>query len=238
MVSKSGVSWCKLLACRQLPDVRYMHATNPAIRPQFDEDATMIMKTVLHGALVAALFASCGTVLAQEAQTPPPQAQEAPSVDSIIGTLKTDNAEQSAGQTRALRPGAASMATTAPAPAPVATKPAKAASINMQINFEFNSDRISGSSENTMANLAAALASPQLQDRKFTVIGHTDGKGSADYNKALSDRRANAVRRYLVDHGVASARLRAVGKGKSELLNKDDPFAAENRRVEILATGG
>ena len=155
VVSKSGVSWCKLLSCRQLPDVRSMRATNPAIRPQFDEDATMIMKTVLHGALVAALFASCGTLLAQEAQKTPPQAQEAPSVDSIIGTLKTDNAEQSAGQTRALRPGAASMATTAPAPAPVATKPAKPASINMQINFEFNSDRISGSSENTMANLAA-----------------------------------------------------------------------------------
>lgn len=201
----------------------------------------MSMKTtMLQGALIATLFAGCGVAVAQDAQKTPQQAQDAPSVDSIIGSLKTDNAEQSAGQTRALRPGAASMATTAPAPAPapVATKPAKAASINMQINFEFNSDMISGSSERTMANLAAALASPQLQNRNFTVIGHTDGKGSAGYNKALSDRRANAVRRYLVDHGVAAARLRAVGKGKSALLNKADPFAAENRRVEILATGG
>ncbi|MDE2406814.1 MAG: OmpA family protein [Xanthomonadaceae bacterium] len=198
----------------------------------------MNMKTILHGALLVALVAGFGNVLAQDAQKAPQQAQDAPSVDSIIGSLKTDNAEQSAGQTRALRPGAASMATTAPAPAPVATKPAKPASINMQINFDFNSDAISGSSERTMANLAAALASPQLQDRKFTVIGHTDGKGSAEYNKALSDRRANSVRRYLIDHGVAASRLHSIGKGKSALLNKDDPFAAENRRVEILATGG
>ena len=198
----------------------------------------MIMKTVLHGALVAALFASCGTLLAQEAQKTPPQAQEAPSVDSIIGTLKTDNAEQSAGQTRALRPGAASMATTAPAPAPVATKPAKAASINMQINFEYNSAEIAGSSEKTMATLAKALASPQLEGRKFTVIGHTDASGSAAYNKALSDRRAAAVRRYLMDNGVASSRLRAVGKGESQLLNANEPDAGENRRVEIQATGG
>ncbi len=117
-------------------------------------------------------------------------------------------------------------------------KPAKPASINMQINFEFNSDRISGSSEQTMANLAAALASPQLEGRKFTVIGHTDAKGSDAYNKALSDRRAAAVRRYLINNGVSATRLRAVGKGESQLLNADDPEAAENRRVEILATGG
>ena len=69
-------------------------------------------------------------------------------------------------------------------------------------------------------------------------IGHTDAKGSAGYNKALSDRRAAAVRRYLVEHGVATTRLRAVGKGESQLLNAEDPEGAENRRVEILATGG
>ena len=187
----------------------------------------MKMIKVLRGALAIGLLAGCGTAFAQEA----------PTVDSIIDSLKTDAPEDAQGQTRALRPGAASMATTAPAPAPVA-KPAKAASINMQINFEFNSDEISGSSEKTMATLAKALASPQLENRNFTVVGHTDAKGSAAYNKALSDRRAAAVRRYLINNGVAAARLRAVGKGESQLLNSDDPNAGENRRVEIQATGG
>lgn len=181
----------------------------------------------------AVLVGGMATAQAQDTKT----TQTEPSVDSIIDSLKADVSEQTQGQTRALRPGAASMATSAPAPAPVA-KPAKPASINMQINFDFNSDRISGTSEQTMATLAKALTSPQLENRSFTVIGHTDGKGSSAYNKALSDRRAASVRRYLIDNGVSASRLRAVGKGKSELLNPNDPYAAENRRVEILATGG
>lgn len=182
----------------------------------------------LRPALAIALLAACGGAFAQDAQDPP-------SVDSIINSLKTDAPAVEQGQTRALRPGAASMSTApAPAPAPVA----KAASINMQINFDYNSAAISGSSERTMATLAKALASPQLEGRKFTVIGHTDAKGSATYNKSLSDRRAAAVRSYLMNNGVAASRLKAMGKGESQLLNTDEPDAAENRRVEIQATGG
>lgn len=185
----------------------------------------MSMNKVFRCALALGLLGGAGNAFAQEA----------PTVDSIIDSLKADAPEADQGQTRALRPGAASMATSAPPPA---AKPAKAASINMQINFEFNSDEISGSSEKTMATLAKALASPQLESRSFTVVGHTDAKGSAGYNKALSDRRAAAVRRYLVNNGVAASRLRAVGKGESQLLNANDPEAGENRRVEIQATGG
>ena len=183
---------------------------------------------ILRSALAIAVLAACGGLHAQDAQS-------APSVDSIIESLKADAPAAGPGQTRALRPGAASMST-APAPAPAA-KP-KPASINMQINFEYNSAEIAGSSAKTMATLAKALASPQLEGRKFTVIGHTDASGSAAYNKALSDRRAAAVRRYLTENGVAASRLKAVGKGESQLLNSDDPDAAENRRVEIQATGG
>lgn len=187
----------------------------------------MSTSKILRTALAMAVFAACGSVQAQDAQN-------VPTVDSIIESLKADQPVQQPGQTRALRPGAASMST-APAPAPAKPKPA---SINMQINFEYNSAEIAGSSAKTMATLAKALASPQLEGRKFTVIGHTDASGSAAYNKALSDRRAAAVRRYLTENGVAASRLKAVGKGESQLLNSEDPNAAENRRVEIQATGG
>lgn len=186
---------------------------------------------MLRPLLAIAMLAGSGFACAQDAQT----AQDPPSVDSIINSLKADPAAEGPGQTRALRPGAASMST-APAPAPAA-KP-KPASINMQINFEYNSAEIAGSSAKTMATLAKALASPQLEGRRFTVVGHTDASGSASYNKALSDRRAAAVRRYLIDSGIDAGRLRAVGKGESDLLNSGDPNAAENRRVEIQATGG
>ena len=186
---------------------------------------------MLRPLLAMAMLAVCGSVHAQDSQS----VQSAPSVDSIIESLKADVPAEGPGQTRALRPGAASMST-APAPAPAA-KP-KPASINMQINFEYNSAEIAGSSTKTMATLAKALASPQLEGRRFTVVGHTDASGSASYNKALSDRRAAAVRRYLIDSGIDADRLRAVGKGESDLLNSGDPNAAENRRVEIQATGG
>lgn len=186
---------------------------------------------MLRPLLAIAMLAGSGFACAQDAQP----AQDPPSVDSIINSLKADPAAEGPGQTRALRPGAASMST-APAPAPAA-KP-KPASINMQINFEYNSAEIAGSSAKTMATLAKALASPQLEGRRFTVVGHTDASGSASYNKALSDRRAAAVRRYLIDSGIDAGRLRAVGKGESDLLNSGDPNAAENRRVEIQATGG
>lgn len=187
----------------------------------------MSMTKHFRSTLAIGLMALCGGAYAQDQQS-------APTVDSIIESLKAEAPAAAPGQTRALRPGAASMST-APSPAPAAPKPA---SINMQINFEYNSSEIAGSSARTMATLAKALASPQLQNRSFTVIGHTDASGSAAYNKALSDRRAAAVRRYLMENGVSSARLKALGKGESQLLNGDDPNAAENRRVEIQATGG
>lgn len=194
----------------------------------------MNIRPFLRPTLAVAVLASCGIAFAQDSQSQ--QSKDSQwSVDSIIEGLKAEPVQQGPGQTRALRPGAAAAATAAPPP-PVA-KP-KPASINMQINFEFNSAEIDGSSSRTMANLAKALGSQQLANRSFTIVGHTDGKGSAAYNKALSDRRAASVRAYLIDNGVDASRLRAVGRGESQLLNKADPNAAENRRVEIQATGG
>lgn len=193
----------------------------------------------LHFALVMLLAGASSQAYAQ-AQTAPQEPLQNPSVDSIIEGLKTDAPAQDAGPTRALRPGAAAAAT-APATAPVASpvsKPVRPASVSLQINFDFNSDRISTSSGRTMESLVKALSNDQLRDRNFTIVGHTDGVGSAGYNQALSERRAASVKRWLVENGVDSARLRTQGRGKSQLINARDPAAAENRRVEIQASGG
>lgn len=178
--------------------------------------------------LVAAigLLAAAGAVCAQSnfgGQQPSPEA--------IIEQLRSTPAEEGAvdtGRTRALRPGAAAAAPSA-APAPPA-------SISMQIQFAFNSTRIEGGSLQTMENLALALASPELQDRRFTIVGHTDGVGSAEYNQRLSQQRARSVSDFLTSRGVDAARLNTQGKGFTELLNPADPAADENRRVEIIAT--
>lgn len=70
----------------------------------------------------------------------------------------------------------------------------------------------------------------------FVVEGHTDSQGKADFNQKLSENRANAVRDYLVSHGVAADRITAKGHGSTRPIadNKSAEGRADNRRVEII----
>ena len=71
-----------------------------------------------------------------------------------------------------------------------------------------------------------------------TVEGHTDSRGSDTYNQRLSERRANAVRQYLIQRGIASTRIRVVGYGEKRPIadNKTDEGRAINRRAEFEVT--
>ena len=110
-----------------------------------------------------------------------------------------------------------------------------ARSIDMSINFEFNSAKITPDSLPVLEQLSIAMKANQLAQTRFVIEGHTDAKGSARYNLDLSARRAQSVVSYLQSKGVEMARLESVGKGFTELLNNTDPLAAENRRVRIKA---
>jgi len=194
------------------------------------------MNTVRPLSCLVALLLAATCANAQEAATTSSSSQDTPSVQSIVDQLKVkDDDSIDTGATRSLRLGGAS-ASTKVAEQPAAPPPPS--SISMQIQFAFNSDRIEGASATTMSNLAMALASDELKGRSFQVVGHTDGVGAAGYNMHLSQMRAASVKRYLVQHGVSADRLSASGKGASQLLNSADPTAAENRRVEIVASGG
>jgi outer membrane protein OmpA-like peptidoglycan-associated protein len=103
------------------------------------------------------------------------------------------------------------------------------------IYFEFDSATISSAALPQLRELGAALADPRLAGASFTIGGHTDATGTDGYNARLSERRAEAVRRFLTDnYMIPSANLHAVGYGKHQPKNKADVFAAENRRVEIV----
>jgi len=98
---------------------------------------------------------------------------------------------------------------------------------------------LSGSiAPNAMSQVTAlgkALTSPDLKGGTFIVAGHTDGKGSDTYNQGLSERRADAVKRYLAEnYGIEASNLVTVGYGKSQLKDPSNPFAAENRRVQLV----
>ncbi|WP_372974472.1 OmpA family protein, partial [Muriicola sp.] len=70
---------------------------------------------------------------------------------------------------------------------------------------------------------------------KFTVEGHTDSVGSEKLNQELSEKRANSVRDFLVNEGIAADRLTAVGYGESKPIASNNTRAGrtQNRRVEI-----
>ena len=98
------------------------------------------------------------------------------------------------------------------------------------IQVTFGSAQITPESSETLRNLGNALNHELVDQKSFLIEGHTDAAGSPAVNTALSRRRAEAVRDYLIhDMGVSPLRLQAVGKGSS------DP--AKNRRVVVVNMG-
>jgi outer membrane protein OmpA-like peptidoglycan-associated protein len=110
-------------------------------------------------------------------------------------------------------------------------------SVNLNIPFEHNSSALMPQASEQLKQLELALTSATLEKDKFVVAGHTDAKGSAQYNKQLSLRRAEAVKRFLVAKGMSARRLTTVGYGSEKLLAPDRPEDPSNRRVEIRDLG-
>ena len=108
-------------------------------------------------------------------------------------------------------------------------------SIDLEIRFDYNSATISGTSQPGVKALGEALASPDLKNSTFIIAGHTDAKGSNDYNQSLSEKRADAIKKYLVEkQGIPAANLVTVGYGENQLKNTTDPLNGENRRVQVV----
>jgi outer membrane protein OmpA-like peptidoglycan-associated protein len=117
----------------------------------------------------------------------------------------------------------------------IATIAKEKPSIDLEINFEFNSDRIGRAALSTVESLGKALTDPTLKGNTFILAGHTDAKGTAPYNQGLSERRADAVKRFLSEkYEIPAATLVTVGYGSNRLKNSSNPFAAENRRVAVV----
>jgi len=107
--------------------------------------------------------------------------------------------------------------------------------IDLEINFDYNSANISSRSLPSVQALGRALSNPELTGSTFVVAGHTDAAGSDGYNQDLSERRADSIKRYLVDKfGVAGADLVTVGYGKTKLKDPANPFSEVNRRVQVV----
>ena len=107
-------------------------------------------------------------------------------------------------------------------------------SIDLEINFEYDSARIGPAAEKTVNELGKALTDSSLKGNTFILGGYADGRGRAAYNQELSERRADAVKRYLIEKfDIPAKDLVTAGYGSTHFKNPDDPFAAENRRVAV-----
>jgi outer membrane protein OmpA-like peptidoglycan-associated protein len=108
-------------------------------------------------------------------------------------------------------------------------------SVNLYVNFAYNSVELEADARITLDQLGGALRDPRLAGFTFMIAGHTDAKGGVEFNQKLSERRADAVRRYLIaQYGLTPERLSVIGYGKSQLLDPARPEDGVNRRVQVI----
>ncbi len=107
---------------------------------------------------------------------------------------------------------------------------------NLRIHFETDKARITDHSRPLVEKFADFLVTNK--GSIVHIVGHTDWRGSDNYNMILSKKRAKSVRDALVELGVSSSRLSTEGKGESEPMatNKTDEGMALNRRIEVNLT--
>lgn len=107
--------------------------------------------------------------------------------------------------------------------------------IDLTITFDYNSSNISAKSMPEVEKLGRALTSDSLKGSTFLLAGHTDAAGGDSYNQELSEKRADSIKRYLMDnYHLAATDLVTVGYGKSKLKDSAQPLSEVNRRVQVV----
>jgi outer membrane protein OmpA-like peptidoglycan-associated protein len=107
--------------------------------------------------------------------------------------------------------------------------------IDLDIQFDYNSAEISASSLPAVQSLGQALSDANLKGSTFVVAGHTDAIGGEAFNQGLSERRADSIKKYLVDKfGIAGSDLVTVGYGKDKPKDPNAPMDPINRRVQVV----
>ena len=110
----------------------------------------------------------------------------------------------------------------------------KLAQVGDTVNFDFDSAELTVSARSTLNRQSAFLSvNPDLT---IVIEGHADERGTREYNLALGERRASAVRDYLVAKGINAARIRTVSYGKERpaVSGSDDAAWAKNRRAATV----
>ncbi|MFZ2196982.1 MAG: OmpA family protein, partial [Thermodesulfovibrionales bacterium] len=124
-----------------------------------------------------------------------------------------------------------------PPPPPPAAEPVKI--VLEDIHFDFDKATLTKAAKEILARAIATLK--ENPGVKVQIEGHTCAHGTEDYNMALGERRANAVKEYLVNEGIAADRITTISYGETRLSlpetptskNKESKEAKANRRVHF-----
>ena len=124
-----------------------------------------------------------------------------------------------------------------PPPAPV--KRTVAVTLGADATFDTGKADLKPQGRTKLDEVAGKLTDPSVTIDSMIVTGHTDNVGSAASNQKLSERRAEAVKTYLVAKGLNGSKIRTQGKGLTQPIadNKTAQGRAQNRRVEVEVTG-
>ncbi len=108
-------------------------------------------------------------------------------------------------------------------------------SVDLEIYFDYDSAEITPVAMPKLITLGQALSNAKFKGSTFMVAGHTDARGSNGYNQALSERRAESIKGFLVHaFHLDPQSLIAVGYGEEQLKHPDAPGADDNRRVQVV----
>ena len=131
------------------------------------------------------------------------------------------------------------VAAPAAAPAPAPQRRTVSLTLGADATFDTGKAELKPEGRAKLDDVAAKLGEPGVQMDSMTITGHTDAVGGAASNQRLSERRAEAVKSYLVGKGVDGAKIRTVGRGATRPVadNKTAQGRAQNRRVDVEITG-
>lgn len=168
-------------------------------------------------ALACVLAACAGRGTATPDDADPTRVDSRDMTDTATGTTRGDGRGARIGGLEALEP-----------------DPADPVLSNMTIYFDFDRDNIRSEFIPTLdAHAAFLMENPR---RRVRLEGHTDERGSREYNIGLGERRALSVRRYLLLQGVSADQLTTVSYGEERpaMLGSNEEAWARNRRVELV----
>jgi peptidoglycan-associated lipoprotein len=123
-----------------------------------------------------------------------------------------------------------------PEAAPPAPAPEPIDLVSLRLQFAFDDYTLSTKSKENVEKLAAWLSKNSTE--KIQIEGHTCDIGTAEYNLALGERRANSAKKYLEGLGIATARMSTISYGEERPLvpNKNEAERSKNRRDEFIKT--